>query len=554
MKFTPEELITQIRNQISIYQHRVKSDNKAHRYNINDRAESFTVPLFKLLFDWNDLKNLNTAKTNFPGIDLGTDKYRTAIQVTSETSLEKVKDTLIKFVNNEYFDRFDRLVIFMIREKQESYSQKAINSICNDKFEFNPQKDIIALSDLIKNIKELPRGKLEEVFKLFQDETGFVDNTPALKSESVEKLNEYKEQGKNPKQSRQAIIHSFIKDNGGIIRAFYALVAGILGLVGLYQVLMGALNPPVSGTPSYPTPSITSSSTPPTPIGGGTGIIIFEAYDVENNNLEIYQLDLANPTNSLKNLTKNSFEDQDPVWSPDGTQIAFVSNRDRNSDIYIMDSDGSNQKNLTPKNGKEDLEPAWSPDGTKIAFSRFEQYYEHYKQSGIYTMDADGSSERQITTISGQDRFPVWSKDGRYIYFITSKYDKFPIRCGHCRYDLYMIEPGTLDLVGEEVENNLGFTNQASVFFADERFIYSFKESDSNQNIWIRNLDGTNGNRLTDYDGNEFGPSFSPDGKYIAFIWEKIDGSRVLMIMNLENGDSEVIIELEGLDNTSWQP
>lgn len=117
MKITSEELLTQIRSQITAYQMNVRSDNKAHRYNINDRAEAFTIPLFKLLFGWDNLRNLNTDQVNFPGIDLGDFENRVAVQVTSETNLRKVKDTLQKFVDQEFFDQFGRLIIFMIQEK-----------------------------------------------------------------------------------------------------------------------------------------------------------------------------------------------------------------------------------------------------------------------------------------------------------------------------------------------------------------------------------------------------------------------------------------------------
>ena len=57
-----------------------------------------------------------------------------------------------------------------------------------------------------------------------------------------------------------------------------------------------------------------------------------------------------------------------PAWSPDGKQIAFASNPDGNSDIYIMDANGTNLTQIT-HNDADDLEPAWSPDGKQIAFA-----------------------------------------------------------------------------------------------------------------------------------------------------------------------------------------
>jgi hypothetical protein len=60
------------------------------------------------------------------------------------------------------------------------------------------------------------------------------------------------------------------------------------------------------------------------------------------------------------NLTKHASPDAHPVWSPDGTKVAFFSNRDGNGEIYVMDAaDGSNQTNLT-NHGSTDVRPAWS--------------------------------------------------------------------------------------------------------------------------------------------------------------------------------------------------
>ena len=68
-------------------------------------------------------------------------------------------------------------------------------------------------------------------------------------------------------------------------------------------------------------------------------------------------------------LTDNDAWDATPAWSPDGTLIAFTSDRDEtfNFDIYLMDADGGNVTRLT-NHDAEDWDPAWSPDGTRIAF------------------------------------------------------------------------------------------------------------------------------------------------------------------------------------------
>ena len=176
MSVTSEELLTQIRNQITAYQLNVESDNKAHRYNINDRAESFTIPLFKLLFGWDELMDLNVDQVNFPGIDLGDEKHKVAIQVTSETTLDKVTDTIEKFVRGEYYRRFDRLIIFMIQKKQRSYSETTIKRTSTGQVDFDPKADIIDLSDLMPFIKGHQLPELKKILELFQYETGYIES------------------------------------------------------------------------------------------------------------------------------------------------------------------------------------------------------------------------------------------------------------------------------------------------------------------------------------------------------------------------------------------
>lgn len=176
---TSEELLVQIRNQITAYQMNVKSDNKAHRYNINDRAEAFTIPLLKLLFGWDHLQDLNKISPNFPGIDLGDYENRIAIQVTSDTSLEKVKGTITQFVSNTHYEHFDRLVVLMIQDRNSTYNQKIIDDLCQEKLRFNQNNDILDLSGLMQFIKSISVKDLKEVLILFQDETGFIEKSPA---------------------------------------------------------------------------------------------------------------------------------------------------------------------------------------------------------------------------------------------------------------------------------------------------------------------------------------------------------------------------------------
>jgi Tol biopolymer transport system component len=80
-----------------------------------------------------------------------------------------------------------------------------------------------------------------------------------------------------------------------------------------------------------------------------------------------------------------------PAWSPDGRRLAVVADRDGNSEVYVMNADGSRRRNVTV-NPAYDGDPTWSPDGRRIAFvSNRDGVY------GVYVMNADGSGQRALT-------------------------------------------------------------------------------------------------------------------------------------------------------------
>jgi len=149
--------------------------------------------------------------------------------------------------------------------------------------------------------------------------------------------------------------------------------------------------------------------------------IVYAAYSVGGNssNSEIYIMnsDGTNPTQ----LTDNSTEDNYPAISRDGTKISFMSRRNAgiisgdSRDFWVMNIDGSNPTlySLSTVGGTAD----WSPDGTRIAIPLWDYAFD------IVVMDSDGSNHRNITSRSGYDSNPRWSPDGTKIAFNTGRWE-----------------------------------------------------------------------------------------------------------------------------------
>lgn len=140
-------------------------------------------------------------------------------------------------------------------------------------------------------------------------------------------------------------------------------------------------------------------------------------YSTRDGNSEIYKMD--SDGSDQTRLTFNAAKDNAPSWSPNGRQIAFHSSRhddndphtaEENAEIYVMDADGGNQQRLTRYPGLDNYAD-WHPDGSQIAFTSTRN-----GTFNIFVIDADGSNVRQITDLDFASR-PKWSPEGKRVAF-----------------------------------------------------------------------------------------------------------------------------------------
>jgi Tol biopolymer transport system component len=211
-----------------------------------------------------------------------------------------------------------------------------------------------------------------------------------------------------------------------------------------------------------------------------------------------------------RNLTDNTLNEFIPTWSPDGTRIAFDGQiggclgGDCDSefeDLFVMNSDGTGRTRLTNRNGFDELYPEWSPDGSKLVFA---------DDGHLYTLMADGTGVTELT--AGRDTMPSWSPDGAKIAFASRR---------------------------DETNTNCGLA--------------------CNYNIYVADADGTGAVRLTDTPAIESWPAWSPDGTQIAFVRYFCGASTCspsdIYVIDADGSGERRLTDSPGSESTpDWQP
>jgi TolB protein len=235
----------------------------------------------------------------------------------------------------------------------------------------------------------------------------------------------------------------------------------------------------------------------------------------------------------------NSF----PFWSPDGDQIAFVSDYAGNMDIWVIEPSGKNPINLTSDNPEFDGDMNWSPNGTHIAFTS-----ERMGKTNIWIMERNGANPKNLTSdmVSIAQGYPRWSSDGSRIAFVSTEQDRFSIWImnsdGTDKINLtpdveysYLVPSWSPDNQHLVLLGGAGNNTRVWLASVDERNLTALTPDDfkalnaqwsptgdqivtSNfpDGLWLINSDGTNFINITAGE-NGLGPIWSPDGRQIAF-------------------------------------
>ncbi|MCI0444265.1 Tol-Pal system beta propeller repeat protein TolB [bacterium] len=180
-----------------------------------------------------------------------------------------------------------------------------------------------------------------------------------------------------------------------------------------------------------------------------------------------------------------------PAWSSDGSRIAFTSNVKGNAEIYVINKDGSNLKQIT-FNRAIDTSPAWNPKTGQIAFTS--------DRSGnpmVYIMNEDGTNEQRLTYVGEYNESAAWSPDGRMLAYVS--------RSG-INFDIYVVDMASN--VVTRLTQNEG-SNENPCWSPDSRHIAFASNRTGKYQIWTMLFDGSKLRQLT-RDGNNTSASWAP--------------------------------------------
>jgi Tol biopolymer transport system component len=270
-----------------------------------------------------------------------------------------------------------------------------------------------------------------------------------------------------------------------------------------------------------------------------------------------WELYLVQPDGTgLTRLTDNDVVDTSPSWSPDGRQIAYRSRvPDASSDIFIMNADGSNPRNLINDSvhdqALDEFFPEWSPSGDKIALytdrhtnSRTSLNGCALHRAGVMEIDGGKDNIRALDAWLGNQESMGWHPDGVHLAVST--------RCHEGSQSdliLWNVETDEVSLLTNDV-----YADTTPAFSPDGRFLAYLSFRNGQADIYMMDMSSGEVINLTNAPSRDTHPTWSPDGTQIAFVSNR-DGNEEIYVMNSDGTDLRNITNHPAKDfEPDWSP
>ena len=241
-----------------------------------------------------------------------------------------------------------------------------------------------------------------------------------------------------------------------------------------------------------------------------------------------------------------------PAWLPNSEKIGYV----HDGDIWVIDREGTNRRNVTKGRFEETiLFPDWSPDGEEIAY--WSRVGGIFGIADIYLMDADGRNPKQLTDDLHHDGRPSWSPDGRNIAF--SAYLR--PQGNWVESEIFVINANGGNRVNL-TQNPLAKSGDVSWSPDGRRIAYSASPKPflwfAPYNIYVMDADGSNSILITAQErwAYEWRPCWSPDSKKIAFVKQTPDGFRDIFTIDADGSNLRNMTQTHRVSegNPAWGP
>src|SRR3954468_11763354 len=225
-------------------------------------------------------------------------------------------------------------------------------------------------------------------------------------------------------------------------------------------------------------------------------------------------------------------------------RIAFGSNRDGDGEIFVANSTGTEPLQLTT-NGVDDTSPVWSPDGSRIAYvSRTLGFGGSYD---IYVMNADGTGKTQLTTSPSAEFEPTWSADGSEVAFISNRYGN---------YDVFKLNVAAQAAHPDTVETRLTTDTEDDIdpawSVSGTTIAFASSRQNGTYRLFKMNTDGTSQTRVTTSAGAESHPAWSPNGLSLAY--QSAGDIYTLTLANPDNTQTRLTTDPADDSAPNWSP
>jgi len=196
------------------------------------------------------------------------------------------------------------------------------------------------------------------------------------------------------------------------------------------------------------------------------------------------------------NITTTAEAEGPLYWSPDGTKIAFSSNRTGNYDVFKMNPAGGDIVNLTNRS-LDDTAPRWSPDGSKIVFMGPTAT----ASTSIWAMNADGTNPMDLFNSNGGSRLgqAVWNADGTKVFYVQSP---------DVNAELYVMNQNGTNV--HALDGDMNINLQPEVSPDGTMIAWSSQRTAGHAQIWVENIDGTSPVRVTNSADPDSAPHWRP--------------------------------------------